>query len=116
MEYFPGQKLLDYILQQGKLNEKETAIILKQMVLILFYLRKQGIIHRDIKAENVLVRKIGETIEVKLIDFGLATMNLQTEFIKLCGTPGYVSTEILSELNYDYRSDIYSVGCLVYLM
>ncbi|ANQ08840.1 Protein kinase domain containing protein [Plasmodium coatneyi] len=80
----------------------------------LYYLNQMGIFHRDIKMENVLVDHMDNA---KLSDFGLSAMILGTKsHSALCGTLVYFSPEITSGSGYDWRSDIWSLGVLLYEM
>ncbi|SBS85058.1 serine/threonine protein kinase, putative (ARK3) [Plasmodium ovale curtisi] len=80
----------------------------------LYYLNQMGIFHRDIKMENVLVDHMDNA---KLSDFGLSAMILGTKsHSALCGTLVYFSPEITSGTGYDWRSDIWSLGVLLYEM
>lgn len=80
----------------------------------LDYLHRQGAIHRDLKPENILISSDGE---IKLIDLGLAgqhSVSRLTDPGTLIGTPSYMAPEQLQEMEMDLRSDLYSVGVLVY--
>jgi serine/threonine-protein kinase 24/25/MST4 len=122
--YLSGSKLwiiLDYcgggsmrsILASGPLSEDVISAVIKQVLLALVYLHKQvGIIHRDIKAANILLTEDGR---VKLCDFGVAgqvTMNClrRNSFV---GTPYWISPEIIKRSQYDYKTDIWSLGITV---
>ena len=76
-ELVSGGELYDYIIKKKKLSEKQSASIIKQILLALNYMHKQDIVHRDIKPENILLSPEESTsedgIQVKLTDFGFAT-------------------------------------------
>jgi len=114
-EYVPGKRLFEYIVQSGKLSETETAILMKQLFLTLTYLETQGILHRDIKPENILVVKSAKNIELKLIDFGLATNWMKLDIIKKCGTAGYTAPEVFTGDSYDFKADLYSSGIVMHI-
>ena len=83
------------------------------MVLALGYLHQQGVIYRDLKPENIL---IGIDGHIKLTDFGLAKeLSLrQTMTFSVCGTPEYMSPEILNEAGHEMSSDWWSLGVVLY--
>ena len=76
-ELVSGGELYDYIIKKKKLSEKQSASIIKQILLAINYMHKQNIVHRDIKPENILLSPeegtSGDDIQVKLTDFGFAT-------------------------------------------
>lgn len=90
-------------------NEEKAAGYIRQICEGLIYLHSEGIIHRDIKPENIL-NCFGV---LKLSDFGwsIFTEEARTTF---CGTRDYVSPEIVSGKNYDFKVDIWSIGVLTY--
>jgi serine/threonine protein kinase len=113
MEYVDGQTLMD----------KKSSIGLKQAIEIgiqiadgLAVAHEKGIIHRDIKPENIMVRKDGI---VQIMDFGLAKLAGTSRLTKMgstVGTLGYMSPEQVQGTEADHRSDIFSLGVLLYEM
>lgn len=94
------------LMQNRMLNEMQVKVVMEQLLLTLDFIHKRGIIHRDIKLDNILINKIEEAeYNVKIADFGLATfggkMNNDGEGDELldvkCGTPGYAAPEILRD-------------------
>ena len=80
------------------------------------YAHKNGVIHRDIKPANIL---IGKNDLVRITDFGIASAEVlpsMTGKLESLGTPHYMSPEQISAQDVDHRSDIYSLGCLIYEM
>ncbi|MGZ3420155.1 MAG: serine/threonine-protein kinase [Polyangiales bacterium] len=118
MELLEGQDLARHLARVGRLPREEVVAIVTQIAKALAKAHGRGIVHRDIKPENVfLVREEGETI-VKLLDFGIAKtadpMNA-TRTGAMIGTPFYMSPEqSLGARSIDFRSDLWSLGVLVF--
>ena len=115
MELVDGGSLESTVEKQGPMSEADCAKTVKQVIAGLAYLHSKGIIHRDIKAGNILVSKSGT---FKLSDFGCsrklmdqktAAGGCQTKV----GTPVFMAPEIISGGGYGRKSDIWSLGCLV---
>jgi len=116
IDYVNGKRLFDQVVRRGKLSERETAIIMKQLLLTLSHLEANTIIHRDIKPENMLLSFDEEgQVKLKLIDFGLSTDHLKRDMIKKCGTAGYTAPEVLCGEPYDFKADLYSAGIVMYI-
>jgi serine/threonine protein kinase len=117
MEYVDGQDLGKIIKQKGKLSEKEALAIFKNILEGLDSAHSKGIIHRDVKPQNVLVDARGR---VKIMDFGIAIMfgaERLTATGSTVGTPWYMSPEqITHPQNIDHLSDVYSAGVVLYEM
>lgn len=116
MEYFQSEHLQFAVHRLSAWVRGREFRILRQVAAALEYLHKEGIVHRDVKPENVLV---SEHADVRLIDFSLA----QTRWDRLVsfsrrreGTPRYMSPEQIRGERCDRRSDIYSFGVLVYVL
>jgi serine/threonine protein kinase len=88
------------------------------------FIHKKGVVHRDIKLDNILInkREDGE-LKVKIADFGMATFinvphtyneGAGSRLYLKCGTPGYVAPEILRSEGYDEKCDIFSMGSLLF--
>ena len=88
---------------------------LSQVVFALDYLHKNSIIYRDLKSSNVL---LDNNDNIKLIDFGISKiLDVYLKYTKTCiGTPYYMSPEVLSNVHYNYKVDIWSLGVLLYEM
>lgn len=116
MELMEGRELQNLLKSEQLLPIKETLNIMIQVATGLAYAHEHGIIHRDIKPSNIMVLKGGL---VKIADFGIARMDswrLNTTHGKLLGSPHYMSPEQVSSHPIDQRSDIFSVGTLLYRM
>ena len=116
MEYIDGITLKDYMDKVGALGWKEAVHYIKQILSGLSSAHEKGIIHRDVKPQNVMLLKDGH---VKVMDFGIAkTPNSEpiTMTDKAIGTVNYISPEQASGGKVDFKSDIYSAGVMLYEM
>ncbi|XP_077376622.1 serine/threonine-protein kinase PLK2b [Festucalex cinctus] len=111
-----SRKSLAHILKARKvLTEPEVRYYLRQIVSGLKYLHEQEILHRDLKLGNFFVN---ESMELKVGDFGLAA-KLEPAGNRrktICGTPNYLSPEVLNKQGHGCESDIWALGCVMYTM
>lgn len=126
MDYLQGVPLSDVIKQEGQVGVERALKIFSQSADALGHAHKQGIIHRDLKPSNiVLISYDGDKDFVKVVDFGVAqimedaqgsTENHQrlTQMGEVCGSPVYMSPEQCQGHKLDQRSDIYSMGIVMY--
>ncbi|MBC8875995.1 MAG: protein kinase [Planctomycetes bacterium] len=117
MEYVSGQSLQQRIDRTGPLEVKEILRIGKQVALGLTAAHSEGLIHRDVKPANILLENGVE--RVKITDFGLARAVNEASVTKtgvVSGTPEYMSPEQAQGLAVDHRSDLFSLGCVLYSM
>ena len=115
MEYLPGITLRDLLQEYGSLTSQQTMDISEAVLSGLAAAHKAGIVHRDVKPENVLLADDGR---IKIGDFGLAraaSANTATG-AALLGTIAYLSPELVTRGVADTRSDIYAVGIMTYEM
>ena len=114
LEYIEGETLNKYIKKRGRLSNEEVVSISKQIAEGLEAAHLKGIIHRDIKPQNIIIDKNNV---VKITDFGIArAITSTTKNISVIGTVHYISPEQIRNESVDYRSDIYSLGCTMYEM
>ncbi|MBT2537610.1 Stk1 family PASTA domain-containing Ser/Thr kinase [Arthrobacter sp. ISL-69] len=114
MEYIKGHTLRDVIREKGALSPRLALALIDPVVEGLGSAHAAGLIHRDIKPENVLIADDGR---IKLGDFGLArAVTTSTSTGALIGTVAYLSPELVLGRTADARSDIYSVGIMLYEM
>ena len=99
-ELVTGGELYDYIIKKKRLSERESANVIKQILLALNYMHQQNIAHRDIKPENILIapEDDSDTINVKLTDFGFACFFKSEKGLKqVLGSPLYMAPEIYKD-------------------
>ncbi len=116
MELIEGITLKNYMSKKGALPFKEVVSISEQILLALEHAHSKGIVHRDIKPQNIMLLKDGS---IKVADFGIAKLpNAETVTMtdKAIGTVYYISPEQASAKPIDCRSDLYSLGAAMYEM
>ncbi len=115
MEFLDGEPL-NKVVEKRRLSTKEIIGIGIQIAEALDYAHQNGIVHRDIKPENIILQASGQ---VKITDFGIAhiedpLMPEQTQAGEILGTPVYMSPEQISSRTVDGRSDLFSLGIILY--
>ncbi len=118
MDYIEGVDLWTHLTSNGCLNEDEAVSLLKKIVFALGKLHERRIIHLDIKLSNIMVTTDGE---IRLIDFGLANHLdlpdlIHESFYEPKGTPCYIAPEQFIGIRDDIRSDIFSLGVMMFEM
>ena len=118
LEYIKHGDLNSYLSNLEELiPEEDAALIIYQIAEALNYLQKFGIVHRDLKMENIMISKIknNKIKEIKILDFGLSKIFGQTETSgERFGTLYYISPEIVSGKSHDKSTDIWSLGVIIY--
>jgi len=115
MEYLEGEPL-SKIISKGPLNQDRALHIAEQVLSALGYAHSMGVIHRDIKPDNIFILPKDR---VKLVDFGLARIQTSSTFTGsgiVMGSPGYIAPEVIDGGKADERSDIFSFGVVLYEM
>ncbi len=114
MEYIEGDDLRTLLRTRGKLPPSEVVNIMEQVCRALDAAHSEGVIHRDLKPQNIMVDKQGK---VYVMDFGIARSTLlpgMTQTGALIGTPEYMSPEQAKGVELDARSDLFSLGIIFY--
>src|SRR5215469_15723456 len=116
MEYVDGRTIRDLLREDRRLLPERALEITDGVLRALDYSHRAGIVHRDIKPGNVMLNRHGE---IKVMDFGIAravadTQATMTQTAQVIGTAQYLSPEQARGERVDARSDLYSVGCLLY--
>ncbi|MBA3994125.1 MAG: hypothetical protein C0469_11410 [Cyanobacteria bacterium DS2.3.42] len=123
MDFVDGTTVADEVQRLGRLPVKRCLRIFIQVAFAIAYAHEHGVIHRDLKSSNIMVVK-GEGDEelVKIVDFGIAKLTGADEFNQqtltktgeIFGSPLFMSPEQCMGLSVDLRSDLYSLGCMLY--
>jgi beta-lactam-binding protein with PASTA domain len=114
MEYVPGRTLRDLLTEQGRLGPRQALSLMQPVLAALGAAHRAGLVHRDVKPENVLLTDDGQ---VKVADFGLAraeTASKQTKTGMIIGTVGYMAPEQVLSGHADSRSDVYAAGIMLF--
>lgn len=115
MEYVPGRTLRDVMRDEAPMRPRRALAYLEPVLMALSAAHDAGLVHRDVKPENVLIGPAGE---VKVADFGLAraVSNDSTGGGTLVGTVSYLAPEVVTHQGSDARTDVYAVGAVLYEM
>lgn len=116
MEYVEGKTIEQHVKKFGTFTMDESISIMCKVLEAMQYVHNRGRIHRDIKPSNIMLRPNGE---ICIIDFGIAKdarIGSGHTVGRIIGTDGYMSPEQAKGLNIDQRTDIYSLGCVLYFL
>mmetsp|Transcript_66880 Transcript_66880/g.116344 ORF Transcript_66880/g.116344 Transcript_66880/m.116344 type:complete len:486 (-) Transcript_66880:272-1729(-) len=113
LELLTGQDLFEHLQSHGALTDKTAALTIHHVLSALSYLHSDGIVHRDIKLENIMFKDKHCSVAM-LLDFGFATVwNGDAMLTCACGTPGYAAPEIY-EQSYTNAVDLWALGVMTY--
>ncbi|XP_064129254.1 hormonally up-regulated neu tumor-associated kinase [Loxodonta africana] len=117
MELCPGGNLMHKIYEKKRLEESEARRYIRQLISAVEHLHRAGVVHRDLKIENLL---LDEDNNIKLIDFGLSNcagiLGYSDPFSTQCGSPAYAAPELLARKKYGPKIDVWSIGVNMYAM
>ena len=112
-----GGELFDRIVSKSFYNEKEARDVCTILFEAIGYCHSKSVAHRDLKPENLLLQSEDNDSAIKIADFGFAKRVLTPNSLTTqCGTPGYVAPEILEGVAYDTKSDMWSLGVIIYIL
>ncbi|CAD8060693.1 unnamed protein product [Paramecium primaurelia] len=113
-----GGTLYEYLIENDlNLSELVTQEIMKKLLMGLNHLHKLGIIHRDLKLDNIMLLRKNDPNSIRIMDFGYSTfIDDKSLSNQRCGTPGYIAPEILNMNHYNELCDIYSLGCVFHAL
>ncbi|GJP42197.1 hypothetical protein CLOM_g1794 [Closterium sp. NIES-68] len=116
MDLCQGGDLWQRVQQGGAYGEGEAAAVVRRLVGLLRDLHAQGIMHRDVKPENVLLRREDDDADIAIIDYGVSVFfNPGETFSEIVGSPFYISPEVLHE-SYGPESDIWAAGVILFVL
>lgn len=119
MEMLSGGELLDAVLDKGHYSEADARSCFLQIVKAVQYLHSRGIVHRDLKLENLLLVHKKDISHIKIADFGLARRYAgPAALTTICGTPQYVAPEIIKggPARYGPECDLWSAGVILFIL
>jgi len=116
-EYLDGGELFDRIVDKTAYTEKEARDVCTIIFGAIKHCHHHRISHRDLKPENLLLRDKDNDLDLKIADFGFAKKTPSENSLKtVCGSPGYVSPEILRKIPYGTKTDMWSIGVIFFIL
>ncbi|CDJ68126.1 CAM kinase, SNF1 family, putative [Eimeria necatrix] len=116
LEYLRGGELFEYLSVNGPFSEDQARFAIRRVLLALQEIHSKGVVHRDLKTENLIIENPANPASIKLIDFGLAATVGSPAMKMRCGSPGYVAPEILQDLPYGPKVDVFSSGVILFTL
>jgi calcium-dependent protein kinase len=115
MEYCEGGELMERVMNEGSFSEHRAAVTMNKLFSAMTYVHLKGIVHRDVKPENILYTSSTVDADIRIIDFGLSRKLSLNELQSTVGTPVYLAPEMISG-RYGFECDNWSLGCIMYIM
>ncbi|XP_014273790.3 serine/threonine-protein kinase SIK3 [Halyomorpha halys] len=114
-EYAAGGEIFDYLVKNERLSEEQACRIFHQIVAAVSYCHSRNVVHRDLKAENLL---LDANMNIKLADFGFSNnFEAGKKLCTCCGSPPYAAPELFQGVQYDGpKADIWSLGVVLYVL
>jgi len=116
LELLTGGELLGRIVNEEVFTERDAQVTIKTVLEGVRYLHSKGIAHRDLKPENLVYSSQGQGAELKIIDYDLAKNLSGGTASTPCGTSHYMAPEIVGEYRHSLSVDLWSVGCIAYIL
>jgi serine/threonine protein kinase len=117
MEFLSEGDLMGKVVKMHNFSEDHAAMIVDQILHGLNYIHNQNLTHRDLKPDNIMCIGDGDNMKIKLTDFGFACFfNPNKKMDISLGTPYYMAPELVDGRKYDQRVDIWSLGCITYIL
>jgi len=122
-ELLTGGELIDQILKVDHYTEKHARQTLQLLLEAVAHMHSQGVVHRDLKPQNLMLQDNRDDWHIKVVDFGMAKRCKSAKtgvgrgrLTSICGTPQYMAPEIFQEQDYGEKVDIWAVGVIAYIL
>lgn len=117
MELMAGGDVFDRIVKKTHYTELDARDLIKTLLKAVEYMHSRGVAHRDLKPQNLLLTSKEDDADIKLCDFGFSRrVHTPQSLVTRCGTPTYVSPEILKNVPHDQSTDMWSIGVILYVL
>ena len=122
-ELLPGGELIQRILQKDHYSEKNARHVMQLLLRAVAHCHSLGIVHRDIKPQNLMLQSTRDDWHIKVVDFGMAKRvktkgpkKARNRLTSICGTPQYMAPEIFAEQDYGEKVDVWAIGVVGYIL
>ncbi|CAM9234537.1 unnamed protein product [Discosporangium mesarthrocarpum] len=116
IELIHGKELLNRVIMKNSYTEKEARDVSRVLLNTICFLHSKGIVHRDLKLENLLLTSLNDNANIKVADFGFSQTTDSRTLTTQCGTPGYMAPEIIRGKPYGKEVDMWSAGIIIYIL